>query len=71
MLCIKEMCIWKRASVVGDGYANGPTIEDVKHIRVAGGCAAPTVHVSEQTLSCLDKETLMANEGNKQRFSTC
>ena len=39
--------------VMFDGYANGPTIKDVTHIRVAGGCAAPTVHVSEQTPLCL------------------
>ena len=44
-----------------DGYANEPTIKDVTHLRVAGGCAAPTVHVSEQTPLCLQKETFLAN----------
>ena len=51
-----------------DGYANGPTIKDVTHLRLAGRCA---VHFTEQTPLCLKKETFLANEENKQRFLTC
>ena len=57
-----------RGNVGFDGYANGPTIKDVAHLRLPERWA---VHFTEQTSMWLKKETFLANEGNKQRFLTC
>ena len=46
---------------------NGPPIKDVTQLQLARHCA---VHFTEQTPLCLEKETFLANEGNKERFLT-
>ena len=61
------MCKYSQATVVFDGYVDGPSIKDVTHKRRTGGRSGPTVHFHGQTILCSKKEDFLRNK-NKQRF---
>ena len=59
---------YSRATVVFDGYVDGPSIKDVTHKRQTGGRSCSTVHFHGQTILCSKKEDFLRNKENKQRF---
>lgn len=59
---------YSQATVVFDGYMDGPSIKDMTHKRRTGGRTGPTVHFHGQTLLCSKKEDFLRNKENKQRF---
>jgi hypothetical protein len=56
------------ATVVFDGYPDGPTTKDVAHIRRTNGINPLKVDFSEDMPCKLKKENFLANRFNKQRF---
>ena len=59
---------YSQATVVFDGYVDGPSIKDVTHKRWTGGRSGPTVHFHGQTILCSKKDEFLRNKENKQRF---
>ena len=62
------MHIYSQATVVFDGYVDGPSIKDVTHKRRTGSRSGPTVHFHGQTILCSKKEDFLRNKETKQRF---
>jgi len=56
-----------KATVVFDGYDNGPDIKDVTHKRRNHG-TGPTVALNLQTVVTLKKKEFLSNRVNKQKF---
>ncbi len=56
-----------KATVVFDGYDNGPDIKDVTHKRRNHG-TGPTVSLNLQTVVTLKKKEFLSNRVNKQKF---
>nr|XP_054767556.1 uncharacterized protein LOC129274841 [Lytechinus pictus] len=57
-----------KATVVFDGYEDGPTTKDVTHLRRTGACPGLTVNFAGDMVIKSKKEEFLANEVNKQRF---
>ena len=55
------------ATVVFDGYNNGPDIKDITHKRRSPG-TGPTVALNLQTVVTLKKKEFLSNKVNKQKF---
>ncbi len=56
-----------KATVVIDGYDNGPDIKDVTHKRHNHG-TGPTVALNLQTVVTLKKKEFLSNRVNKRKF---
>jgi len=56
-----------KATVVFDGYENGPSTKDGTHQRRTG-THGPTVNVDGAMLAKLKKEDFLSNKENKQKF---
>jgi len=56
-----------KATVVFDGYQNGPSTKDGTHQRRAGAYG-PTVNFDSTMIAKLKKEEFLANKENKQKF---
>ena len=58
---------YKKATVVFDGYQNGPSTKDVTHQRRARAYG-PTMNFDSAMVAKLKKEEFLANKENKQKF---
>jgi hypothetical protein len=59
---------YQSATVVFDGYEDGPFIKDADHQRRTGSKIGPTVKFMARTVNNLKKHEFLANKTNKQRF---
>lgn len=59
---------FQNATIVFDGYDDGPSIKDVTHQRRTGSKIGPTVNFTARTVNNLKKDEFLANKTNKQRF---
>ena len=57
-----------KATIVFDGYEDGPAIKDATHCRRAGSSKGPTVIFAGETSLKLKKNEFLSNKVNKQRF---
>ena len=58
---------YRKATVVFDGYQNGPSTKDCTHQRRTGAYG-PTVNFDCAVVAKLKKDDFIANKANKQRF---
>lgn len=56
------------ATVVFDGYAEGPSIKDDTHVRCKGSKIGLSVNFTAYTINRSKKEEFLANKNNKQKF---
>ena len=56
------------AIIVFDGYTNGPSTKDVKHMRRSKGPVGRNVFFKGNTLFNTKKDLFLSNQQNKQRF---
>lgn len=59
---------YRNATVVFDGYKDGPSTKDTTHIRRAKGRAGPAVYFNGSTIIKTKKELFLVNNRNKQNF---
>jgi hypothetical protein len=57
-----------RATVVFDGYGNGPSTKDITHMRRSHGAVGTTILFEESMSLPVHKRLFLANHANKQRF---
>ena len=57
-----------KATIVFDGYEDGPTIKDATHCRCTGSSKGPNVIFTGETSLKLKKNEFLGNKVNKQRF---
>jgi hypothetical protein len=59
-----------QATVVFDGYHDGPSTKDVTHMRRTGACTGPIVNFANDMILSSKKDIFLANNVNKQRCFT-
>ena len=59
---------YQGATIVFDGYENGPSIKDAAHQRRSGSKIGLSVNFTTKTVNNLKKDEFLANKRNKQRF---
>ncbi|KAK3730133.1 hypothetical protein QZH41_004828 [Actinostola sp. cb2023] len=57
-----------KATIVFDGYEDGPSIKDATHQRRTGPCPGPAVNFASDMVVKSKKDEFLANQGNKQKF---